>query len=88
MAKDTRAGLGDRSAQNGSDPDSADIDFIGPLTLLAVAAFIFLSFELADPRLWAALLCLVLFGGVLYYRSLFDLLTNCRRTLNSLFATS
>ncbi|MCB9159442.1 MAG: sensor histidine kinase [Caldilineaceae bacterium] len=49
------------------------------LTLLAVAAFIFLSFELADPRLWAALLCLVLFGGVLYYRSLFDLLAGAGR---------
>ncbi|MEZ4558410.1 MAG: hypothetical protein R2851_12670 [Caldilineaceae bacterium] len=53
MAKDTRTALGDRSAQHGADPhradsNSADIDFIGLLTLLAVAAFIFLSFELAD----------------------------------------
>ena len=73
MAKHTRTGFSERTVHNGTDPSNEDIDFIGLLTLLAVAAFIFLSFDLADPSLWAALLCLTLFGGVLYYASLRDL---------------
>lgn len=58
------------------DTNDREIDVIGLLTLLAVAAFIFLSFDFTDPRLWASLLSLALFGGILYYASIRALLAS------------